>query len=228
VEIEKEKIAFLQEELLKWFELNGRKFPWRNKSASNYIKIISEVLLQRTKAETVAKYLPKFLKEYPSWLKLGNATEVELIEILKPLGLSTQRGKRLYKLAQELKERKGIFPRERSMVEEMPMMGQYITNAFELFILKKPSPLLDANMARVLERSFGARKLSDIRYDLLLQELASKVVAHKNYIEINWAVLDFASLVCKPRRPKCFECSLSANCQYFQRQSIDCSLPVAD
>lgn len=50
----------------------------------------------------------------------------------------------------------------------MPMMGQYITNAFELYILnilKKKSPLLDVNMARLLERFFGERKLADIRHD---------------------------------------------------------------
>lgn len=28
-----------------------------------------------------------------------------------------------------------------------------------------PAPYLDVNMARVLERHFGPRKLSDIRYD---------------------------------------------------------------
>jgi A/G-specific adenine glycosylase len=89
----------------------------QKKSSSNYIRIISEILLQRTKAETVNKYLPIFLKKYPSWAQLGNATEMELIEILRPLGLSSQRGKRLHKLSQELKKRNGIFPKERSLVK---------------------------------------------------------------------------------------------------------------
>jgi A/G-specific adenine glycosylase len=208
------KIKFLQTELLRWYKTNGRDFYWRKKSASNYVRIISEVLLQRTKAETVNKFLPGFLKKYPSWNKLGDATEYELIEILKPLGLNTQRGKRLFKLAQELKRRKGVFPRDRLIVEEMPMMGQYITNAYELFILKKPSPLLDVNMARVLERFFGYRKLVDIRHDPYLQELAKRITNHEEILQINWAILDFGALVCKTTQPFCKKCLLFDKCNY--------------
>jgi len=219
MEIGQEKIEFFQKQLLEWYKLNGRKFPWRNKSATNYERIISEVLLQRTKAETIARYFPTFIKKYPSWAQLGNASEEDLIEILKPIGLSNQRGKRLYKLAEELKKRKGVFPKDRSVVEEIPMMGQYITNAFELFILKKHSPLLDVNMARVLERFFGPRKMSDIRYDPYLQGLAYKLVNHKNSIKINWAILDFASLICKANKPDCNKCLISKMCFYLANDS---------
>lgn len=209
------KITFFQRSLLAWYEINKRSFPWRNNSASNYVRIISEVLLQRTKAETVARYLPKFLASYPSWSKLGGASESDLIEILKPLGLSTQRGKRLYNLAQKLKKRRGIFPKERSMVEEFPMMGQYITNAYELFILKKAAPLLDVNMARVLERFFGERKLSDIRRDPYLQNLAKEVTSIEASITINWAILDFAAIVCKAKKPLCKYCPINRRCRFY-------------
>lgn len=201
--------------MLTWFEANARVFAWRNKSASNYVRIISEVLLQRTKAETVSRYLPKFLGQYPSWRKLGEATEQDLVDILKPLGLSNQRGKRMFKLAQELKKRKGVFPKERSVVEEIPMMGQYITNAYELFILNRPAPLLDVNMARVLERFFGPRKLADIRYDPYLQDLSKQIVSLEKFKEINWAILDFAAKICKPK-PLCTNCVLRLECIYFK------------
>lgn len=213
--ITEKKIKFFQTKLLEWFEANGRDFLWRNRTSSNYIKIISEVLLQRTKAETVNKFLSTFLNNYPDWSSLGSATEVELINILKPLGLSNQRGKRLYKLAQELKSRNWEFPKNRSLVEEMPMMGQYITNAFELFILKRPSPLLDVNMARLLERFFGPRKLADIRYDPYIQELAKKVTTHRQLLRINWAILDFAALVCRSKRPLCEKCLIFKNCHFY-------------
>ncbi len=83
------------------------------------------------------------------------------------------------------------------------MMGQYITNAFELYILKKQSPLLDINMARLLERFFGKRQLVDIRHDPYLQTLAYRVVNIENSKELNWAILDFAALICKRNKPLC-------------------------
>lgn len=206
-------IEFFQDEILKWYETNGRHFPWRDHSANKYEKIISEVILQRTNAETAAKFFPRFLAKYSSWKKLGEASEVELQDMLRPIGLYKQRGSRLYELSQVLKKRKGRFPNDRKEIEELPMMGQYLTNAYELFILKRPSPLLDINMARVLERNFGPRKFADIRYDPYLQELAKKVVNHKDSIKINWAILDFGSIICRGKAPLCINCPFNKNCQ---------------
>lgn len=212
-------IEYFQENLLHWYLDNGRTFLWRNKSATNYELIISEVFLQRTKAEAVSKFLMSFLKQYPSWNQLGEATEVELQEITKPLGLYKQRGSRLYKLSQELKKRNGRFPKERNQVAEFPMMGQYITNAYELYVLKKKSPLLDVNMARLLERFFGKRKLADIRHDPYLQTLAYRVVDIEKSKELNWAILDYASLICKKIKPKCSNCLIYSKCKLFNTKS---------
>lgn len=209
------EIEYFQEKLLDWYQNNGRTFLWRNKSATNYELIISEVFLQRTKAETVSRFLPDFFKIYPSWKQLGEASEIELQEITKPLGLYKQRGNRLYKLAQELKKRNGRFPKERNQVTEMSMMGQYITNAFELYILNKKSPLLDVNMARLLERFFGRRKLADIRHDPYLQTLAYRVVNIDEPKKLNWSILDYASLICKKSKPLCFQCLLNSKCKFF-------------
>ena len=49
-------VQYLQHRLLKWFDENQRIFPWREDRATKYQQIVSEILLQRTKAETVAKY----------------------------------------------------------------------------------------------------------------------------------------------------------------------------
>ena len=171
--------------------------------------------MQRTKAETVAKFLPCFLKKYPSWKKLGEATELELQEMIRPIGINKIRGRRLFKLAQELKKRNGRFPRERNQVEELPMMGQYITNAFELFILKKKSPLLDINMTRLIERYFGQRRLVDIRYDPYLQTISYRITNIEKSKELNWAILDYGALICKAKNPKCLICAIRRRCKYY-------------
>lgn len=209
------KITPFQKILLRWYNKNARDFLWRDPRANSYTIIISEILLQRTKAQSVSKFLPKFLDVYPSWEKLSNATKNEVQEILRPIGLYNQKGGRLFNLAQKINENGGKLPNTRDEIIKLPMIGQYIGNAYELFILKTPSPLLDVNMARVLERYFGPRKLSDIRYDPYLQNLANKVVDHPQSINLNWAILDFAAMVCRKLNPKCNECPLAANCFYL-------------
>jgi A/G-specific adenine glycosylase len=155
-----------------------------------------------------------FFEKYPDWASLGEASQGDLQNFIKPLGLFKQRGSRLFKLAQEIKKRKGAFPIERTQVEDLPMMGQYIANAYELYIIKKRTPLLDVNMARLLERFFGPRDLADIRYDPYLQTLAYKIVDHPKSKELNWAVLDYASLICQKNKPNCTNCLLLSNCRF--------------
>lgn len=210
-----EKIRYFQQEILKWFKSNARDFPWRSPLRSEYEIVISEVLLQRTKAEQVNRFFNDFLLIFPGWDVLANEN-LEVIEnYLKPLGLQVQRAKRLSNLAKYMSEAKGELPKERIKLEEIPFMGQYIANAVELLIHKNPKPLLDVNMARVLERFFGPRKLSDIRYDPYLQSLALEIVQHPASKEVNWAILDFAALVCKARLPLCENCQVSARCLFY-------------
>lgn len=104
----------------------------------------------------------------------------------------------------------------RDEVEDISMMGQYITNAYELYVLKNKSPLLDVNMARVLERFFGKRKKADIRYDQYLQNLAYNVINVDKSKELNWAILDFAALICKKANPLCYKCQLKDDCVFFR------------
>lgn len=198
---------------MEWYKENGRTFLWRKKGLTHYQYIIAEVLLQRTKAETIAKFYPYFIKDFPNWKVLANADIQKLEDYLKPVGLFRQRSKRLISLAREMVKRNGKLPKGREELESIPFIGQYIANAVELVIFNEPSPLVDVNMARVLERFFGARKRADIRYDPYLQELSYKIVNHEYTKEINWAVLDFAALICKVK-PSCLDCGLYKRCNY--------------
>jgi len=213
---QRHKLRKFQKKILKWYESNGRHdLPWRVENLDTYEIIIAEVLLQRTKAETIQKIYLDFLKVYPTWdaiIQKGlGALETSLI----PIGLYRQRSKRLMALALEMKRREGKLPSNKEELSAIPLFGQYIANAIILQVFKEKRPLLDVNMARVLERYFGERKLADIRYDPYLQELAQLVVEHPKSKDINWAILDFASKICKSKVPLCLECLLSKDCYYY-------------
>lgn len=213
--MDKRKIKLFQRKLLGWYKINGRKFPWRNKGLTHYQLVIAETLLQRTKAETVSQFYKQFIKDFPNWQTLANANTKRLEKYLIPIGLYKQRSKRLKSLAVEMVKRKGRLPKDRVELESIPFMGQYIANAVELVIFNQPSPLIDVNMARVLERFFGARKMADIRYDPYLQELSYKIVDHVEAKEMNWAVLDFAASVCKARNPEHEKCPFKKSCRFY-------------
>jgi len=214
--VRKQKIEFFQEQLLAWYEEHGRTFPWREEGLTDYQYVIAEVLLQRTKAETVAKFYTQFIIDFPNWHSLAEAYSAEIEEYLRPIGLYRQRSVRLQNLAKEMVARNGVLPRDRADLESIPFMGQYIANAVELVIFNQPSPLVDLNMARVIERFFGPREMADIRYDPYLQATAYEISNHVSAKKINWAVLDFAAIVCKAQRPRCEICSINLYCKYFK------------
>lgn len=203
--------------ILSWFQSHGRHFPWRNLSASRYALVVSEVLLQRTRAETVAAFFPRFVKRFPGWNHLALATEEELRAFLEPIGLWRRRSASLRALAAEMQARRGMLPSTREELEGLPGVGQYVASAAMVFCHGKREPLLDVNMARVLERCFSPRTLVDIRHDPWLQALARAVVNHPRAREINWAVLDLAATTCTIRNPRCEACPLVGCCRFAHR-----------
>ncbi|MGA8939611.1 MAG: hypothetical protein WB439_10635, partial [Acidobacteriaceae bacterium] len=140
---------------------------------------------------------------------------------LKPLGLWKRRAISISAFARAMNKKAGRFPKERSHLEELPAVGQYVCNAILMFDQGVCQPLLDVNLARVLERLFGPRKLADIRYDPYLQELALRIVQHNKPAEVNWAFLDLSALVCTIRSPKCSICPLRDHCCFARSQRGD-------
>ena len=209
--------AFIKS-LLDWYVDNGRQYPWREKTATLYQKVVAEILLQRTRADTVALFLPKFYVQFPSWKELSTSDQEDLRQFLYPLGLWEQKAKTLRELANEMVHRQGQFPDDYNEIRDLPGIGQYIANAITVFDSKEPRPFLDVNMARVLERCFGPRKLADIRDDPYIQNLACTIILASNaYISMNFAILDLAALICK-KKPLCYQCPVKIGCK-FRRQN---------
>lgn len=209
------KNTFLQNELLEWAKYNLREFPWRKDSLSSYELVIAEVLLQRTKASTVSKYYNSFIDEYPNWDSLNNVGKSDLENKLTPLGLYKQKAKRLKALAKYMKNRSVGLPDSRDKLESIPLIGQYIASAVLVYVYDKKEPLLDVNMARLLERYFEPREKVDIRYDNKLHSFANNLVDHPKFKILNWAVIDFASAICTKTNPDCTNCPLKNKCTYY-------------
>lgn len=223
----KNKIKFFRRILLTWFDTNKRDFPWRKENITNYQIIISEILLQRTKAETVSNYFNIFFKKYPDWQELTKASINDLEKILQPLGLQKHRAKRLYNIAQEYRKKNGNLPKNKNELNDSNLATQYVSSAYELFILNHRAALLDVNMSRLLRRFFYPKEFEDVRNDKIVIDLAHNIINVKSCKELNWAILDFSALICKSQKPKCIECKLNSNCaSYKQANQIKLDEPV--
>lgn len=206
-------IIKFRQQILTWYQQYGRQFPWRQ-ARSCYDRIIAELLLQRTQANTIAKYYQGFIKRFPSWNELAHATEEDLRAFLLPIGLWRRRARTMMALASEMVKSQGRFPTTRDELEQLPGISQYLASSILLLCHGQNEALVDVNMARVLERVFGERNLADIRYDPYLQELAQTVVSDLDPIACNWAIIDLAATVCLPNTPKCDTCPVNQLCRF--------------
>lgn len=211
---EKSRITRVRKKLLVWFDVNGRNFPWRRKNASEYERVCVEVLLQRTRAETVAGIYCAFFDSYPGWHSLAAAPIEELEKVLQPIGLWRRRARSINALACWADAHGGQFPRSEKELARVPAVGQYVANAIQLFQHGKASPLVDVNMTRFLERYLRKRQLADIRHDPWLQEACHWLVDCEEPINVNWATLDHAAVTCRSNNPLCSSCLLRATCNY--------------
>ena len=194
---------------MSWFPTSGRSFPWRHWEDSYRLTVV-EILLQRTRAETIASFAPGFFNRYPDWQALAVADAVDVQVILRPIGLHVRRAASLTALAVAVVER-GVDPASR----EAPGVGQYVSRAVRVASHNAPAAMIDANWVRVLRRAFGGAWMSDYRYDVRLQSIADAVVhAGGDARAVNWAVLDIGAVHCRPRQPLCRSCPLMDHCEH--------------
>lgn len=205
------RARWIREHLLEWWALERRDFPWRGE-ISEYQLVVTEILLQQTTAAAVASAVPGFFERFPGWDELAAAPAIEVRAAIARLGLANRRCARLQDLADLMVKGSGLLPIEREELEAVPGIGPYVASAV-LAARGEPEPLLDVNMARVLERLYGIRERVDIREDPWLQHASRRSFPG---LELGWAVLDLAALVCRPR-PRCIDCPLASKCTSAQR-----------
>jgi A/G-specific adenine glycosylase len=204
------QVLALQRRLVKWWRQTGTEseFPWRKRETPRYHSLVVEVLLARTRAESVRDVYPKFFRTFPNPEALAGACDVVIQELLKPLGL-IKRVEQLKRLGQAIVN--GI-PGDVGALSKLPGVGLYAANAFCSLHLGKRASVPDANSARLFGRIFGIDFSTTPRRRKSFYEFCHSVTPKRRFREFNYAVLDFGRKICRPRNPVCSSCPLKDIC----------------
>jgi A/G-specific adenine glycosylase len=202
--------------VIAWGREHGRRFRWREPGLSTFELLLTEVLLARTRAAAVVPVVHDLLSRYPDAVSLAGASQPELQAILEPLGLFRKRARALIPLAQALVDRHGgTVPTRLEELLPLPYVGRYAANAYLCFGLGRRRPVVDANVARLLDRYWG---LTPWRGKLEHAEghwaFAEALLPEAGVQLYNWTLLDLGATVCKPRNPLCEQCPVRAGCQW--------------
>lgn len=211
--LDRSKLQWFRRQLSHWARHHCRDFPWR-RTQDPYSIFVAEFLLQKTNATTVAPIYQTFISRYPTVGDLAAAPLPEVSALLVPLGLSF-RAQRLHRSAQIVSQEYGAkIPGTEAELLRLPGVGPYTARAVCANAFNQPKPVLDTNVARILERFFGLDG-GRIKFRSPALKQAAELAAPKKQVGTwNLGLLDFAAGVCTARNPRCSQCPLQAQCTY--------------
>jgi A/G-specific adenine glycosylase len=189
-----------------WYTDNGRHtLPWRNTDDA-YRIYLSEVMLQQTQVKTVLeRFYEPFLSAFPTLKALADAPEDAVMKRWEGLGYYS-RARNLHKAA---KLAAPTLPSTYDELMALPGIGRNTAHAVLAFAYRKPYPVLEANVKRLVHRIFALKE----RDEKALWAHAEALLDTKNPFDYNQAMMDVGSTICLPKAPKCGECPASGICK---------------
>ena len=199
--------------LLSWFRREGRPMPWRD-APTPYRVFLSEIMLQQTQVGTVIPYFERFVARFPDWERLAAADLEEVLALWSGLGYY-RRARNLHAAASSVIETHGgELPPDASALAALPGVGPYTAGAVASIAFGCEAPALDGNGIRLLTR-LEALAGDPARQSLrgLLWKRLGELVRGPDPGDLNQAVMELASRVCRARNPACANCPLADDCR---------------
>jgi A/G-specific adenine glycosylase len=204
---------------VKWFAAHGREFPWRANETTPFQFLVTEILLQQTKAADVAGIWLDLFSEFPNALALSQADIDDLENKIKFLGFGKKRAKALKEIGAWLVENHaGNVPGNREQLLVIPYVGLYATHAVLCFAFNRRIEIVDANVIRLFNRYYGMQLNKDARRAPASWEIARELLPRERIKAKahNYGLLDFTAQICRPVKPLCEICPLVNQCHYGQ------------
>ncbi|KAG8721947.1 hypothetical protein FRC08_008643 [Ceratobasidium sp. 394] len=226
--------------LLDWFEekREARGMPWRKTYDPNLTKdqrgqrayevLVSEIMLQQTQVATVIPYYNRWLDKFPTLESLAAADLPEVHALWKGLGYYRRAGFLLAAAKKVKAQYGGHIPEDvKVMQKEVPGMGRYTAGAVASIAYGIKAPVLDGNVQRLLSRALAihANPKSKLMQDMLwgaatalveAPEGSASVNAGARPGNINQALIELGSTVCRPATPLCEECPMKPGCGAYE------------
>lgn len=195
--------------LLAWYRAHRRSMPWRD-APSPYRTLVSEIMLQQTRVETVLPYFDRFMRDFPTVEALAAAPVERVLERWSGLGYYS-RARNLQAAAKAVVARGG-FPADVAGLLELPGVGPYTAGAIASIALGLDEAVVDGNVERVLCRQ-NAWAEDPKRIKARLWDTARALVPAGEAGDFNQAVMELGATVCTPARPSCLVCPVRASCR---------------
>ncbi|KAI0777223.1 DNA glycosylase [Trametes elegans] len=218
--------------LLKWYDgvHAARGMPWRKpfqhswdaeeRAQRAYEVWVSEIMLQQTQVATVIPYYNKWMERFPTIRDLA-ASDIDTVNGLwKGLGYYSRAARLLSGARKAVEKFEGRLPdNAQDMESKIPGIGRYSAGAICSIAYSQCVPVLDGNVHRLLSRvlALHAPPKAKQTLDVLWAGASAFVKDAERPGDVNQALIELGSTVCKVRDPACGSCPLQPWCAAYER-----------
>ncbi|MFM7322385.1 MAG: A/G-specific adenine glycosylase [Armatimonadota bacterium] len=201
----------LAERLLDWYATAKREMPWRG-TRDPYAIWISEMMLQQTQVATATPYWLRWMERFPTVQALADAPIDAVLAQWQGLGYYA-RARNLHAAARRIAgELGGVFPNDVEGLLRLPGIGRYTAGAIASIAFGADTPVVDANVVRVLCRLDGiAEAPKGTAVQERLWNRAAQLLPRGRAGDFNQAMMELGALVCQPN-PRCAACPWQEAC----------------
>jgi len=214
--------------LLSWYHKHGRSLPWRDSSDPYHIWI-SEIMLQQTQVKTVLPRYAAWFEQFPSIASLSQAHLDAVLKAWEGLGYY-RRARFIHQAAQQMMNQQAIgqqkvdqqktdqqtinqqdciFPTDFNAIMALPGIGRSTAGAIASFCFAAATPVLDANVKRVLKRWHNIPQAND----KTLWPLAQQAIDASAATDIwNQAMMELGATLCSAKTADCEHCPVKTSC----------------
>jgi A/G-specific adenine glycosylase len=200
-------LARVRAALLAWYATAHRDFPWR-RTTEPYAVLVSEVMLQQTRASRVAERFPAFMRRFPTADALAAATEAQVLAAWSGLGYN-RRALALRRATKEISAHG--WPRDVAGLERLPGVGPYTARAIASLAFAQPVGVVDTNVRRWLVRRFDLEPTARPQDLQRLSDELAQVGDRGDAAAWTHAAMEFGAGICA-RTARCDVCPISDGC----------------
>jgi A/G-specific adenine glycosylase len=185
----KQQIKKFQNEVIEYWQKNGRhELPWR-KTKDPYKILVSEIMLQQTQVKRVLEKYKEFLMRFPNINALAHAPLSAVLKVWSGLGYN-RRGKYLHDAAKIIvSEYKGNM--KKALANSLPGVGPYTRAAVRTFAYNESHSMIETNIRTVfIHHFFSDVPIVEDRLILVHVEEAAKNMDPRTWY---WALMDYGS-----------------------------------
>lgn len=189
------KTQGFQKKIWGYYQRNGRKLPWRE-TENPYHILVSEIMLQQTQVNRVAKKYPEFITAFPHIAALAEAPLTKILRVWQGMGYN-RRALYLKQIAQRIaRDYNGIVPQEISKLERLPGVGPATARSIAAFAFNAPVAFIETNIRSVFIHEFFPRR-KNITDKELLPLVKQAMDYNKRAREWYHALMDYGAMLKK-------------------------------